>query len=409
MAPLLLGLVLGGCPRATTAPGGATPAPAPRGPQTELERRAWLLLEDRCLATSGPPCAWSDELRAGAEALAGLLEREGRAALGDESAVRATLQRVGIGHPNVTAAALFYTRRPPADADLANYVGAVEWPFRARAFGVVERVTGGGAEPPEPGGDAAAGAPRDGMLVFVAAEPLVEMEPPPRWLPQEADVEFRGRLLPGMAGLRALLSDPAGTIRSGDVATAVDGSFRGSMRVGPAPGRYVFELLAEATPLGPQVVYLLPIDLSFEPPAAATTNGAPAAATTEPAEAERVLAERIAAYRAEQGLPVPTRDARLDDVARAHALDMAAHGFFGHHSPTRGDLAQRLRAAGYSFPRAAENLAVGPSAEAAFATLLESPAHRANFLEPEYTLFGVAAAASGGSLLFAVVLAAPHR
>jgi len=386
------------------------PSPAQRGPQTELERRAWVMLEDRCLATSGPPCAWSDELRVGAEALAGLLEREGRAALRDESAVRTTLQRVGIGHPNVAAAALFYAGRPPDDAELAARVDAVEWPFRARAFGVVEQGSGGRAEASRaPGAEGPADAPRDGMLVFVAAEPLVEMEPPPRWLPQEADVEFRGRLLPGAGGLRVLLSDPAGGIRSGAVAAAIDGSFRASMHVGPAPGRYVFELVAEETPLGPQVAYLLPIELSFEPPAAATTNGASSPGTTDPAEAERVLAERIAAYRAEQGMPVPTRDARLDAVARAHALDMAAHGFFGHRSPTHGDLAQRLHAAGHSFPRAAENLAFAPSAEAAFATLLESPAHRANLLDPGYTRFGVAAAASGGSLLFVVVLASPHR
>ncbi|MBN1769855.1 MAG: CAP domain-containing protein [Deltaproteobacteria bacterium] len=398
-----------GCPRPTAATPEAGAETAQRGPQTELERRAWLLLEGRCLAVSGPPCSWSDELQAGAEALAGLLEREGRQALGDETVVRTTLQRVGIGHPNVIAAALFYTLRPPDDAALATYIDAIAWPFAARAFGVVEWVADGRAAPSTPAADGAPEAPRDGMLVLVAAEPLVEMEPPPRWLPQEANVEFHGRLLPGVSGLRALLSDPAGAIRSSDVAAGADGLFRGSMRLGPQPGRYIFELLAEDTALGPQVVYLLPIELSFEPPAAATTAGGQGAATTEPEAAERVMAERLAAYRAEQGLAIPTRDARLDEVARAHALDMAAHGFFGHHSPTRGDLAQRLRAAGHSFPRAAENLAVGPSAEAAFATLLESPAHRANFLEPEHTLFGVAAAASGGSLLFAVVLASPHR
>ena len=358
---------------------------------------------------AGPPCAWSDELQTGAEALAGLLAREGREALGIELAVRTTLQRVGIGHPNVVAAALFYAVRPPSEADLEAYIDAIAWPFTARAFGLVEWPAGARRSAAAPAAAGTGDAAGDGMLVLVAAEPLVEMEPPPRWLPQEANVEFRGRLLPGAAALRVLLSDPTGAIRSAAVPTSADGSFRGSLRVGPDLGRYIFELVAEETALGPQVVYLLPIELSLEPPAAATAAGGAGTATTEPAAAERAMAERLAAYRSEQGLAVPTRDARLDEVARAHAEDMAAHGFFGHHSPTRGDLAQRLRSAGQSFPRAAENLAVGPSAEAAFVTLLESPAHRANFLEPEYLLFGVAAAASGGSLLFAVVLASPHR
>lgn len=408
MAPLLL-ILLVGCPRPPVGPSGDATAAARHGPRTELERRAYLLLEDRCLVDSGPPCAWSDELQAGAEALAGLLDREGRDALRVELAVRSTLQRVGIGHPNVMAAALFYTLRPPAAADLETYIEAIGWPFAARAFGVVEWVDGARRPAEDPVADGAPAEPRDGMLVLVAAEPLVEMEPPPRWLPQEANVEFRGKLLPGASELRALLSDPAGAIHSNEVPMEADGSFRGSFRVGPALGRYIFELVAEQTALGPQVVYLLPIELSFEPPAAATAAGGPGAATTEPGAAERVMAERIVAYRAEQGLTIPTRDARLDEVARAHAQDMAAQGFFGHHSPTRGDLAQRLRSAGYSFPRAAENLAVGPSAEAAFVTLLESPAHRANFLEPEYVLFGVAAAGSGESLLFAVVLASATR
>ena len=129
------------------------------------------------------------------------------------------------------------------------------------------------------------------------------------------------------------------------------------------------------------MVYLLPIEVSLDPPSAVDVPGATAPGTTDPTEAEAAMAGMVLAFRAERGLGPLTREGTLDRVARAHADDMAEGGFFGHVSPTRGDLDTRLRAGGVASPRAAENLAVGPSAEAAFASLLESPAHRASFLD----------------------------
>jgi uncharacterized protein YkwD len=396
--PVAAAVLAAGCTRSPALQAPAARPTASRGPSTETERRAYLLLEDRCLVDSGPPCSWSDALAAAAGALAGVLRREGREAIRSETLVRAELHRAGVGHPNAMAAALFVPGREPAERDLAAFVAGLEWPFRAREFGV-------GVDAPVAGPDGDAGA-ASSILVVVAAEPLVEIDPPPRWLPQEAVLTFGGRLLPGFVGLRALLADPSGGVR--EIAVTVDaaGRFRGALPIGSAPGRYVFELTAERGDRGPLVLYLLSIELSSSPPPEPGADAGEVGATSEPSAAEERMAALVAQFRAERGLPALRRDAALDAVARAHAEDMARNGFFGHVSPTRGDLDDRLRAGRANLARAGENLAFGPSAEAAFGSLLESPAHRANFLDPTFDRFGLAAATDGDSLVFDVVLGA---
>jgi uncharacterized protein YkwD len=315
---------------------------------------------------------------------------EGRDLLRSPSAVRNAVHRAGIGHPHVLAAALIYSGPEPAVADLAAFVSGIAWPFAARSFGVAD-LPGGGDD----------GA--RGVLLVVGAAPLVSMNPLPRWLPQPASLAFEGRLSAGLSQLQVLLSDPSGAVRSRPVEVDADGRFRASVPVGPDRGRYVFELLAEDRTAGPQVVFLLPIELSPTPPEAPPDAPAEGAGTRDVDAAAAWLVERIAVFRESQGLPPMAHDDRLASEARRHAEDMAAHGFFGHVSPTRGGLEDRLRAEGLRLERAAENLAMGPTAEAAFDNLLESPAHRANFLDAGFDRFGVAAAPSGESLYFAVV------
>jgi uncharacterized protein YkwD len=398
LAPALFLLpALLGCP-APPPPVHPRPHATAAGPQTELERRAWLLFEDRCLVESGPPCAWSDELADGAAALAELLRREGLDALRREPVVRDVLQRAGIGHPNTLSAALYYHSAAPSPEELDAFVAGVTWPFAARAYGLAEAAV---TEPAS--GDE---APAPGLLVVVGAEPLVELDPLPRWLPQEASVTFFGRVLFPAESLELLLADPAGTIRQAPLMLDDEAGFDGSVHVGPASGRWTFELVAQDERRGPQVIYLLPIELSLHPPAPPNGGGVAGPGTTELAAAVDVMTELVLAFRAERGLGTLARDPALDGVAQTHADDMAAGGFLGHVSPTRGNLEDRLRAAGVTWPRAAENLALAPSAEDAFANLLASPAHRANFLEPGFTRLGVAAARQGESLVFAIELAA---
>ena len=386
-----LGILLG-CGPAVIGP--VAPRPSLGGPGTDLESRVYLWMEDRCLADNGPPCSWSDELAPAATALAESLVRDGSGAFESESFVRAELARAGIGHPNTMAAALFYSGDAPSDRDLATFVSGVRWRWPVREFAVAE------AGPP-----AATDGPS--AVVVVGMERLVEMDPPPRWLPQAAAVTFGGALLTGWSNATAFVSGPSGAVREVAVRAGADGAFRGALPIGPEPGRYVFELLAERGGGGPAVVYLLPIELSATPPEPPAPPGETGGAeTTEPALATEAMVSLVNAFRSENGLAALGRSADLDAAASSHAADMAANGFFGHVSPTRGDLTERLRSARIPAPRAAENLALGPSAEAAFRNLLDSPAHRANFLDPDLSLLGVSCARSGDSLVFAIVMAA---
>jgi len=97
---------------------------------------------------------------------------------------------------------------------------------------------------------------------------------------------------------------------------------------------------------------------------------------------------------------------RLDDglarAARAHSVDMATTGQFGHPGADGSGPADRMNAAGYDTGRGwAENIARGqPSAETVMAAWMGSPDHRANILDCGLRAFGVGAARSASGQLF---------
>jgi uncharacterized protein YkwD len=122
------------------------------------------------------------------------------------------------------------------------------------------------------------------------------------------------------------------------------------------------------------------------------------------------VAEGVLDLRSSQGLPLPTLDERLSEVARSHAQDMLRQGFFAHTSPTTGDVTERLHSRGVHFARALENIAAVAEVDDAFAAWLASPSHRQNLLDEAVTQFGVGVAEEEtppGRLFIVVVLARP--
>ncbi|GLQ06454.1 CAP domain-containing protein [Sneathiella chinensis] len=84
---------------------------------------------------------------------------------------------------------------------------------------------------------------------------------------------------------------------------------------------------------------------------------------------------------------------RLCQAAGLQAQFMADVTALTHFGPGDAELADRLRAAGYSFLFAGENLACCPySAYDAFALWQDSPPHRKTMLYPSYTQVGVGVA-----------------
>lgn len=119
------------------------------------------------------------------------------------------------------------------------------------------------------------------------------------------------------------------------------------------------------------------------------------------------LAARINDERAAQGLPGYRAAAGLDRAAQAQACDMARHGYFAHERPGGPRLGARIKAAGYRFQAAKENLAYSSqvSAHRVMTIWLESPPHRAAILDSGLRDMGLALAEADGRVYWVMVVA----
>ncbi|WP_371479386.1 CAP domain-containing protein [Kitasatospora sp. NBC_00315] len=133
-------------------------------------------------------------------------------------------------------------------------------------------------------------------------------------------------------------------------------------------------------------------------PTATTTTPRPSAtAKTSPSASPAKKAAGPAAavlslvneQRAQAGCGPVTADARLDALAQAFSDDMAARGFFDHTDPDGHTPWDRAKAAGIS-NLGGENIARGQATpEAVMTAWMNSPGHRANILNCNFTTLGV--------------------
>lgn len=79
----------------------------------------------------------------------------------------------------------------------------------------------------------------------------------------------------------------------------------------------------------------------------------------------------------------------LVKLARLKSQDMINLGYFAHQSPTYGSPFDMMRNAGIAYTYAGENLAGAPTVARAHTSLMNSPGHRANILNPNYTHVGI--------------------
>jgi len=187
-------------------------------------------------------------------------------------------------------------------------------------------------------------------------------------------------------------------------------------------GVYRVELLGEGKS-GPVVVANVPVYVDVDEPAeipagaSRVSNSAedepPAEQVPAPVQVEERILRLLNEARAEARVGTVVADDVLASIARAHSLDMADHGFFGHVSPTTGGPGDRLQQAGLRLASYGENLARASSAREAFATLMDSPAHRGSMLDPHFTHVGIGAVvrpqAAGGDPFITVTLVLASR
>jgi uncharacterized protein YkwD len=99
-------------------------------------------------------------------------------------------------------------------------------------------------------------------------------------------------------------------------------------------------------------------------------------------DAASVFLRALDAERAGHGLAPLTRRADLDEMARSWAARLAAEGELRH-----SDLIHEIVAGDWT--TAGENLGYGPSPTRVFEALVDSPAHRANILDPDFHAVGI--------------------
>jgi uncharacterized protein YkwD len=83
-------------------------------------------------------------------------------------------------------------------------------------------------------------------------------------------------------------------------------------------------------------------------------------------------------------------DDRLQSAAEGHSQDMAINDFFSHVAPDGTTPWDRIRAQGYSYSMAGENIAAGyPSPESVVQAWMNSDGHRRNILNCGFSDIGV--------------------
>lgn len=97
------------------------------------------------------------------------------------------------------------------------------------------------------------------------------------------------------------------------------------------------------------------------------------------------------AQRTKHGCSPLRVDSRLTRVAQQHSEEMADDGYFSHSSASGRSFSQRQISAGYSADKTGgENIARGyPDAKTVMRIWMNSPPHRENILECQFTTIGI--------------------
>lgn len=151
------------------------------------------------------------------------------------------------------------------------------------------------------------------------------------------------------------------------------------------------------------------------PPPPPPAQAQPAGLDTSPMDAaSQELFDDTNRRRVSSGLAPLRANGYLVGIARIRSQDMADHNYFAHVSPVTGDNAFTLMDHhGVPYGWAGENLAKNnyPASEAegvAEVALWNSPPHRENILNPNYTDMGIALAVDpSGMNYFAIIFTGP--
>lgn len=104
---------------------------------------------------------------------------------------------------------------------------------------------------------------------------------------------------------------------------------------------------------------------------------------------EQQMLKLVNEARAQNGAPPLQIDMQVVNVARVKAQDMIDNNYFSHNSPKYGDPFDMLKSFGITYVSAGENIAGNQTVQNAHNALMNSPGHRKNILNPDYTHIGI--------------------
>jgi uncharacterized YkwD family protein len=105
---------------------------------------------------------------------------------------------------------------------------------------------------------------------------------------------------------------------------------------------------------------------------------------------EQQVVNLVNAERAKAGLSPVVSDAQLAKMALDKAIDMKKNNYFDHNSPTYGSPFDMMNAYGIKYSYAGENIAMGQQTpQQVMNDWMNSPGHRANILNANFTKIGV--------------------
>ncbi|MCK1993299.1 LysM peptidoglycan-binding domain-containing protein [Peribacillus muralis] len=111
---------------------------------------------------------------------------------------------------------------------------------------------------------------------------------------------------------------------------------------------------------------------------------------------EQQILRLVNEERSKAGLPNVEMDTSLSHTATLKSEDMRDHDYFNHTSPTYGSPFEMMKSFGITYKYAGENIAAGqPSSASVMKSWMNSPGHKANILNKNYTHIGIGYATGG--------------
>ena len=240
------------------------------------------------------------------------------------------------------------------------------------------------------------------LLVLVAVHGLVQMPVGRaaqelarvvRDLPERARLAIAAAPALGVAGILATILLCAMTVLPvPGLRSAATGSLLGQpivSRAGPVQARVQLLLL----PAGPDTRRILESDPVVNPGEDAFLKlqfPADLATQPDPPSEDRML-QKLNQARAQVGLSPLRMDPLLQQAARDHSADMYTRRYFSHRTPDGKTPYDRLHDLRFHYVTAGENIAFAPDGDQAWDSLMNSPDHRANILNPDFRCVGIGA------------------